>query len=143
MSVCVFIAFAFVRQFALWVQDAPPTPDPWGPEAQSAIDSAEAVQVCHHCSTPQEEGAWFCPHCGCAVGAYNNLLLYVQCLSDGEVLRNGVNDRFRMRPLILIGYLLVSLEGYLIFAPFYWFFLLRNLLRRRDDPLQSADAPSG
>jgi hypothetical protein len=142
MGGCILIAFGFLRLLAKWIQDASVGPDPWEQEVGQATDSPDVPEVCHRCSAPQAWGAWFCPHCGSAVGPYNNLMPYVNVFSQGEVLRNGATDRFRMRPLILIGYLLVSLEGYLIFAPVYWFFLLRNLRCRRDAPPQSAEAPN-
>ena len=63
---------------------------------------------------------------------------YLNAFSQGEVLRNGVFDRMRASPLILVGYLLVSLKGYLVFAPVYWFFLARNLFRIRSAAPESA-----
>ena len=140
--VCLLIAFGFVRVLAKWIQDAPATPDPWGRETQKAIDSPDVSEVCHHCSASNEPTAWFCGHCGSAIGPYNNLMPYVNAFSQGEVLRNGVCERIRANPLILVGYLLVSLEGYLVLAPVYWFFLARNLFRIRSAEPEDAEAPS-
>jgi hypothetical protein len=44
---------------------------------------------------------------------------YVQVFSEGEVFRNGTSGRFRKRPLILIGYFLMTLGMFPIFAPIY------------------------
>jgi hypothetical protein len=116
-------------RFVVWVREAPSTPDPWDAEVERTLQKPETVQVCHHCSTPQNPNAWFCEHCGSAVGPYNNLMPYVNVFSEGEVFRNGVTNRFARRPIILIGYFLISLGAYSIFAPIYWLFLLSNLRR--------------
>ena len=52
---------------------------------------------------------------------------YFELFSEGEVLRNGTTGRFRNRPFILIGYILITFGINPIFAPIYWFFLLSNL----------------
>jgi hypothetical protein len=54
---------------------------------------------------------------------------YVQVFSEGEVFRNGTSGRFRKRPLILIGYFLMTLVTFPIFAPFYLLSLLLNWKR--------------
>jgi ribosomal protein L40E len=141
--VCLLIAFGFVRVLAKWIQDAPATPDPWGRETQEAVDSPDLPEVCHHCSASNEPTAWFCGHCGSAIGPYNNLMPYVNAFSQGEVFRNGVCERMRANPLILVGYVLVSLEGYLVFAPLYWFFLARNLFRTRPPESEDPESPAG
>jgi hypothetical protein len=61
------------------------------------------------------------------VGPYNNLMPYLNIFSEGEVFRNGASGRFRNQPVILIGYFLISLGSYALFAPIYWFFLLSSL----------------
>jgi hypothetical protein len=100
-----FIAVGFWR-LIVWVRDAPVTPDPWDAETEQQLEAAP--EICPHCSTPQPATAWFCEHCGRAVGPYNNLMPYVNVFSEGEVLRNGTHDRLRKSPLILIGYFLIS-----------------------------------
>lgn len=116
-----------------WIRDAPVRPDPWNAEVEQRLADPEIREVCRHCSTPQEPGAWFCENCGSAIGPYNNLMPYLNVFSEGEVFRNGVTDRFRNKPVILIGYFLISLGSYAFFAPIYWFFLLSNLKRRSND----------
>jgi hypothetical protein len=125
----------------LWVREAPLKPDPWDAEVERTLWEPEAVQVCHHCLTPQNPNAWFCKHCGSAVGPYNNLMPYLNAFSEGEVFRNGVTNSFRRRPVILIGYFLISLAAYSFFAPIYWLFLLSNLKRPQNEPEPVEERP--
>jgi hypothetical protein len=134
-----FLLLAGLWRFIGWVRDAPKTPDPWDAEVERTLWEPETREVCHHCFQEQEPGAWFCRHCGNAVGPYNNLMPYLNVFSEGEVLRNGVAGRFRNRPVILIGYFLISLGAYSIFAPIYWFFLLSNLKRTPDEQKSAGD----
>jgi predicted metal-binding membrane protein len=62
---------------------------------------------------------------------------YIQVFSEGEVLRNGVNDKLRQNALIVAGYLLVSLNFYLVFAPIYWLLLFKNLKRQKESVEQT------
>ena len=50
----------------VWVRDAPVKPDPWDASVEQQLE--DAPEACPHCSTPQAPNAWFCPHCGRAVG---------------------------------------------------------------------------
>jgi hypothetical protein len=108
------------------VRDAPSKPDPWDAEVEQKLHEPEAQEVCHHCFDPQPSTAWFCARCGSAVGPYNNLMPYVHIFSEGEVFRNGTSGRFQNRPLILIGYFLISLGSFSFFAPIYWFSFFLN-----------------
>ena len=123
------LAVAAFWRLIVWVRDAPATPDPWDAEVEQKLHEPEAQEVCHHCFEPQPSNAWFCARCGSAVGPYNNWMPYVQIFSEGEVLRNGTSGRFRNRPLILAGYLLISLGMFPLFAPIYLISLLLNLKR--------------
>jgi hypothetical protein len=113
-----------------WIFSGPRQPDPWGEQVSRELDSPNAAPVCHRCLTEQTEQAHFCPKCGTAVGAFNNWLPLEQLYSEGEVFRNGTNMNLPRRPLVVVGYLLISLAAYSIFAPAYWYFLFRNLFRR-------------
>ena len=106
-------------RFLVWVREAPVTPDPWDAETDKKLSEPETSQACHHCSTPLTDTAWFCPHCGCAVGPYNNLMPYLYIFSEGEVYRNGVNQRFRNRPLIFTGYLFITILFFPVVSPFF------------------------
>jgi hypothetical protein len=112
-----------------WFRNTPVAPDPWDKEVESEIQKPDAVEICHHCFAPVSSEGWFCKHCGSATGPYNNLMPFIYVFSQGEVLRNGVNDRLRKSPLIIAGYLLLSLSAYVIFAPVYWIFFFKNLRR--------------
>lgn len=119
------LALAALWKLIVWVRDAPVKPDPWDSEVDLQLQ--DAPEVCPHCSTPQPANAWFCAHCGRAVGPYNNLMPYLQIFSEGEVLRNSASRHFRNRPLIMVGYFLLGLTFFPLFLlPVYWYSLLRN-----------------
>ena len=137
------VALAFVGGVLLWrifewFVQGPTSPDPWDQETEKALHEPEAVEVCHRCFDPVMRGAWFCKHCGCAVGPYNNLMPYLNVFSEGEILRNGINNKLRHDKLFVAGYLLFSLNLYVVFAPIYWVFLFRNL-KQVDDRQQSGE----
>jgi hypothetical protein len=119
-----------------WVREAPVKPDPWDAEVEKQLADPDTPQVCPHCLTEQPPTAWFCACCGSAVGPYNNLMPYVQVFSEGEVFRNGVSGRFRNRPLIIIGYMLIMLGMAPFLAPIYLLVLLSNSNRQsgRQEP---------
>jgi len=119
------LGLAALWKLIAWVRDAPVKPDPWDAGVEQQL--LEAAEVCPRCSTPQPPNAWFCAHCGKAVGPYNNLMPYVQVFSEGEVFRNGASGQFRKRPLIMIGYFLLGFGMFSFLAPIYWFSLLLNL----------------
>ncbi|MGD0813908.1 MAG: hypothetical protein ABSA83_09910 [Verrucomicrobiota bacterium] len=104
--------FAFVLLWRGFVRARriPTSPDPWDKEIEQALHEPEAVEVCHRCFDPVAAGSWFCEHCGCAVGPYNNLMPYIDVFSEGEVLRNGGNDKLRQNALVIAGYLFLSLH---------------------------------
>jgi hypothetical protein len=104
------LALAAAWRLLVWIRAAPVSPDPWDAVVNQKLSDPETPEICPHCSTPQSPAAWFCPNCGRAVGPYNNLMPYVQVFSEGEVLRNGTQDRLRKSPIILIGYFLMSLN---------------------------------
>jgi len=133
----VVLAAGFLWRIFVWAARPAISPDPWDKEIETALHETEAVEVCHRCIQPVPPGSWFCGHCGCAVGPYNNLMPYVHVFSEGEVLRNGVHDKLPPKPLIVAGYLLVSLSMYLVFAPIYWIFLFRNLSRQKESVEQT------
>lgn len=54
-----------------------------------------------------------------------------QIFAMGDVLLTGTQRQFPINWLTITGYVLLSMVQYLVFAPFYWFFLLRNIRRQR------------
>jgi hypothetical protein len=126
----------FCWQLIGWVRDAPVKPDPWDAVTDEKLADPETQQVCHHCSTPQKSTAWFCPHCGSAVGQYNNMMPYVQIFSEGEVFRNGLNQPHRNRLLVTAGFTLMATAAmvktpYLI--PLFGLLIFKKL-RRAEKP---------
>ncbi len=133
------LAIVAFWRITLWIKAAPLSPDPWEADIEQALQRPDAAPVCHHCLTPVPPAQWFCETCGFAVGPYNNWMPYLRVFSEGEVLRNGVTSHVRINANTIVGYLLLSLVNYLIFAPLYWYFLLRNLRRAR--PQDNNDLP--
>jgi hypothetical protein len=136
------ISVTAIIRFVLSARKAPRTVEPWGKEIEEAVNGDEAVPLCHHCLAPQTHNGWFCPECGATVGPYCNFMPYIYVFIQGEVLRAGVTGRMRRSPLIVIGYVLISLHMFSIVAPIYWFFLFRNLTRRADTRPESAPPSS-
>ena len=134
------LALALFWRLIAWIREAPRTPDPWDAEVEQELQDPDLQQICHRCMTPQEPDAWFCKHCGAAVGPYNNLMPFLYVFSEGEVLRNGVSDRLRKRPLIVIGYFLLLLGMFPLFAPVYLFSLLLNRRPDSADPEEIHDS---
>jgi hypothetical protein len=153
------LALTGLWRFIVWVREAPVRPDPWDAETEQKLSEPEAQEVCHHCLAPQPSNAWFCEHCGSAVGPYNNWMPYIHIFSIGEVLRNGVMDKLRPNVLTISGYLLLSVNFFffiiirphiaslgfvlLIFAALllYWFLLFKNLKRLREE--KPGEQPDG
>ena len=135
----VFLLLAGLWRFIAWIREAPSKPDPWDAEVEQKLSEPEAVEVCPHCLTQQPPTAWFCKHCGKAVGPYNNMMPFLNVFSEGEVFRNGTTGRFRNRPLILIGYILMTFGINPFLAPIYWFFLLFNLKHPQNEQESAED----
>jgi hypothetical protein len=131
------IAIAGCSIFRWCRREIPLSPDPWGPEIDRIVRDPETPALCPRCLTPQTSSAWFCPECGSAVGPYNNYMPFVNIFSEGEVLRSGVTDHVRPSIPIVLGYLLLSLGTYYVFAPLYWFQLFRNLKRQHNQSPES------
>jgi hypothetical protein len=127
-----------IECFILWVKATPGTPDPWDQKDEDAVHQPDAVPLCPHCLSPHDEDCRFCPECGSATGLYNNLNPYLYIFSLGELMRLGVSGQIRRNVTTVVGYLLLSLSEYLIFAPLYWFLLFRNLIRLRREKAPDA-----
>jgi hypothetical protein len=136
LGIVVVGLFRFFR----WLFSGPLTPDPWGPALTEAVDLAESEPVCHRCLTEHSNLAHFCPNCGAAVGDYNNVMPFEHVFSEGEVFRNGTTLKTPPTFLRVTGYFVLSLGSYFVFAPIYWFFLLKNF--SRSAALQTTDPPA-
>jgi hypothetical protein len=118
-----------------WFFSGPLTADPWSEQIAVQLNEPDSAPVCHRCFMEQSDCAHFCPQCGAAVGHYNNLLPFEQIFSEGEVLRYGTNLNASRRPLVVVGYVLLSFATYSIFAPVYLFFFFRKLFGRAQSQL--------
>src|SRR2546430_3117645 len=140
MTIELFIVLLAVLIISLrvwiWLREGTPKPDPWDTDIARAIEEDTAEPLCYHCLAPQKEIRWFCPECGAAVGPYNNYDPYLRVFSQGQLLRTGVLDHIPRRPLIIIGYIILPLAFFAIFAPIYWYFLFRNLSQSRTPPME-------
>ncbi|MBU6402577.1 MAG: hypothetical protein KGS61_19840 [Verrucomicrobia bacterium] len=113
------------------VMSARPGPDPWGADVAEALEGPDAVPVCHRCFEPQAHEGWFCPHCGAAVGPYNNCMPYLNVFSFGEISRAGVSEAVRPSAFQVVGMVLFSWCAFSIFAPVYWWVFFRQLRKRK------------
>ena len=124
----IFLSVIGIWKLLAWINAAPVRPDPWDTETSEEIEQAGAAPVCHRCLTPQKPGSWFCERCNAAVGPYNNMMPYLNVFSEGEVFRNGLSQRVRNRPLVITGYLLLSLSTFPVIGPLCLVFTASYLL---------------
>jgi len=101
-------------------------PDPWPQEVDLAVRAKDAVPVCINCLYPQQGQRWFCPHCGCTTGEYVTMMHYLWVFPQGEVFRRGVIGPPEKNFALTLGYVLYSVTQYSIFAPIYWFWMVRK-----------------
>ena len=59
--------------------------------------------------------------------------------SDTVSDRKSTQRKFPVNWMTITGYVLLSMAQYLVFAPFYWFFLLRNVRRIRAEAKRPDD----
>ena len=112
------------RRFKVWWLKT--SPNPWPEELDEAVERNDSKMICPCCSTPQSDRAWFCPKCGAAVGPYNNTMPFLNIFSTGEMLRAGTGSRLKKSPLVVVGFLLVGLTQYLLFAPLFLYRFVKN-----------------
>ena len=145
LAIAVLLCFG-LWMLIRWLFSGPPQPDPWSEEVAAEIAKDDAVPLCHRCLAPHDSQVDFCPDCGAAVGPYTNLLPYPYLFSIGHTLRIGTSGDFRRSPLTIVGFFCLGIAEYALFAPFYWFMLLKGLSTRgQSEPpsdLPPQDAPS-
>jgi hypothetical protein len=124
-----------------WFPAAPP--DPWPEQVDEDARSPDAVPLCIDCLRPQTGLGWFCPHCGHATGEFVTLMPYLQIFAAGEVFRKGVIGPPEKRKGVLVFLFLYSFGEYSVFAPLYWFWMIRRAMgqpiceeRRKDLTLE-------
>ncbi len=145
LGIAILLCLVLWRLFR-WLFSGPPQPDPWSEEVAAEIAKDDAVPLCHRCLAPHDSQVDFCPDCGAPVGPYTNWLPYPYLFSIGHTLRIGASGDFRRSPLTIAGFLLLGMVEYALFAPVYWFMLLKGLsVRCQSEPpsdLPPQDAPS-
>ncbi len=134
LATALMVGVGLVR-LAQWLQAKPTSADPWDAETDLKLEEAEARPLCVRCLCPYEETDWFCPQCGRATSPTTNWMPYLDELSMGDVLRHGTGGRIPVKPLTVIGYVVLALTQYFIFAPIYWWQLWQNVRRWRHDRL--------
>ena len=117
-----------------WLLSGPRRPDPWSDEVAAEIAKDDAVPLCHRCLAPHDSWVDFCPDCGAPVGPYTNWMPYPYLFSVGHTLRIGASGDYKRSPLTIAGFFCLGIVEYALFAPVYWFILLKGL---------SARGPSG
>lgn len=105
----------------------PREPDPWNSEVAAEIESPDTPLLCHRCLLPNDPGADFCHECGAPIGQYTNYLPFPNLFSLGHTLRLGTSGEYKRTPVTVLGYVLLALGEYLIFAPVYLYQLFRKL----------------
>lgn len=128
-----------------WFVAGRPGPNPWDEETERSIQQPGASPLCRRCLEPYAESARYCSHCGLPVDSLVPLSPFHQQFALGDVLLTGTQRRFPVNWLTITGYLFLSTAQYLIFAPVYWFLLLRNIRRQREivrRDLTTSDEPS-
>lgn len=125
-------------RLAVWIRQPPDEPDPWTGHAEADL-SEDSRPLCTRCLAPHTEADHFCANCGRAVQPVTNLMPYLDSLSLGDVLRHGTAGQIPLRPVAIVGYVLMGLCQYMIFAPVYWWQLWRNVQRLRHPPATESD----
>jgi hypothetical protein len=126
IAIVVFTLYALV-QLLKRLTSGPIAPDPWDAETTAKLEDANTSVLCHHCLVPNEPLADFCENCGAPVGKYTNYLPFPQVFSIGHALRVGTAGEYKRSPIAVLGYFLLALGEYTVFAPVYWFWLLRRM----------------
>lgn len=134
------LAVAAVWAALRWLASGPQVPDPWDAQTAAALADDSARPLCHRCLTENDSNADFCGNCGATIGQYTNWMPYPYIFSLGHTLRIGTAGEFRQSRWLVFGFMLLAAAEYVVFAPVYWFLLLRNLHRKR---VRQASAVTG
>ena len=129
IAIIVFALYALV-QLLKRLTSGPIAPDPWDAETTAKLEDANTRVLCHRCLVPNEPLADFCENCGAPVGKYTNYLPFPQVFSIGHALRVGTEGEYKRSPMAVLGYLLLALAEYTVFAPVYWYWLFRRMPRK-------------
>ena len=109
-----------------WLLTGPAKPDPWDRDVAAKVEDPKTPLLCHRCLVPNDPQADFCENCGAAVGQYTNYLPFPYIFSLGHLLRLGTTGEFRRSRITVLGFILLALAEYTVFAPIYWFQFFRR-----------------
>jgi hypothetical protein len=123
----VFVLVAAIWSGIRWLKKTPLSPDPWDAEIAAEVASPDCTPLCHRCLEPHDLSRNLCPNCGAPVGQYINVMPYLYIFSIGHVFRIGTTERIKKSPLVVLGFLLVAVGQYSVFAPIYWVKFLLHL----------------
>ena len=126
ITIIVLSLYAFVRLLKR-LTSGPVSPEPWDQETAAKLDDVSTKVLCHRCLVPNEPLADFCENCGAPVGKYTNYLPFPYLFSLGHTLRVGADGEYKRSPITTLGYFLLALGEYTIFAPVYWYWLFRRM----------------
>jgi hypothetical protein len=138
----MFLGGAGIYGLLHWLFSGPRSADPWGDEVEKGLESDEALPLCHRCLHEHSPAVDFCPHCGATVGQYTNWLPYPYIFSLGDTLRLGTAGAFHRTVLTELGFILLAVAEYAVFAPFYWIFLFQPR-SPRPSPLEPPPVGAG
>lgn len=105
-------------------------PDPWPTTMDADVRSSAAVPLCTNCLAEQPPHRWFCPHCAYPSGDHVAVMPYLQVFVVGEAMRKGVMGPPEKRLGVQVFLILVSITQYSVFAPVYWYWMVRRSLGR-------------
>ena len=134
MAIVAAVAAVLAWRGLRWLCKGKSGPNPWDAETEARIQGTDATPLCTRCLEPQEAGTRFCTHCGLPVDSLVPFSPYLYAFALGDVLTTGTTRNFKVSWLTVGGYLLLSIATYAVFAPIYWFRLLRNLHRMKKKP---------
>jgi hypothetical protein len=116
---------------ARWVRrELVPAPDPWPAAISASVKEKSSVPLCTNCLFPQGPHVWFCPHCGFPSGDYVVIMPYLDNFVVGELFRRCVIGPPERRRGVQLFLFLYSLAAYSVFAPVYWYWMVRRALGR-------------
>ena len=125
------LAVVFIWRIIHWFINGPKTPDPWDEQVAAELAGEDAQPICPHCLTAHDELQHFCSDCGAPVGTCTNLMPFVYLFSISHILRIGTSETFKRSRFLIVSFFFLGLAQYSIFAPVYWFKLLKNVARMR------------
>lgn len=134
VAICCVVIWRLID----WFTSGRPEAEPWDDPVSAEIAKDDVTPLCHRCLTPNDPLTDFCSECGAPVGTYTNWMPFPYLFSLGHTLRLGTAGEFKRSPLTVMGFFLLSLIEYTVFAPVYWFMLVKGL---RAGPARAQEAP--